>query len=421
MFSKAGGPVSRCDRGRGPRCTLVAAALFFLIAATPADAGSLGDGRPLTTIAIVGEMAINPLHAEFRTRDGRDPVYPSGMPAPEMIPFPRGDFEEAMSELARGPLGTPSPGQLYGLSGTRLLIYGGDGTVDLLEEGPRSHGTASASAAAGLEVGTSPDSLIVHVPQNDGPGFEWLADQQWIDLASTSVYSIRSVEPCEPSDQVRVMHQEGGLLFSSSGNTTDIYEPFSFPNGVPEVFQVGGVDRDGRTWLPGHIEEPSPFFAFGTVVRPYEVGARFSFEAADGDSLEGMQPFGGTSGAAPTVAGYGLELIAEARRILGDAGPRTAEALARIGPAAQPPRSGPLADGNFTRDELVDLLHRTATPFEPPTGVRYLVEGYGASDARSQHLAIEVLRGDAPLPARPDEDTAHAAAEDFRRLQASRC
>jgi hypothetical protein len=284
----------------------------------------------------------------------------------------------------------------------------------------RLHGTGTASSAAGTTIGTSPDSLIVFVPGNGDAAYGWLADQRWVDVASTSVYAIPTTGHCDGADGARALHAGGGLLFSSSGNLYDAYEPVAMPNGLPEVYQVGGVDSDGRTWLPGHLEEPEPFFAAGNVIRPYETGARYSYPAAAADSTTGTQPFGGTSGATPTVAGYAAELVAEARRLLDDTGPRTHTALARRGTAAVPPRRGPLSDGTFARDELIDVLHRTAVPAETGPG-RYALEGFGATDRRSHAVALDVLRGAAELPTRPDDQRLHDNAETLRGHQASRC
>lgn len=379
-----------------------------------------GRARPITTVAIIGDTAINPLHVEFRTRDGRDPAYPVGMPRPVRVPLPKASsFDEAMAELAAGPLGNPKPGTLYTVAGTRLLIYATPDEPGLLGAGDeRLHGTAAASSAAGSRTGTSPDSLVVFVPGTRAPAYGWLARQRWIDVASTSVYTIPTTAQCSGAAEARALHADGGLLFSSAGNATDQYEAISTPNGLPEVYQVGGVDSTGKTWLPPHPEEESPFLVAGNVVRPYETGARFSFPAASGNSLDGTQPFGGTSGATPTVAGYAVELVAEARRLLGDRRGRSSTALA-VGRAGAV--RGPLADGRFTRDELVDVLHATATPAEPSTAGRYALEGYGATGARSHAQALQVLRGTAPMPVRPDEDAAHAEAERLRSVQASRC
>jgi hypothetical protein len=174
------------------------------------------------------------------------------------------------------------------------------------------------------------------------------------------------------------------------------------------VYQVGGVDSEGRTWRPGHPEESDPWFAAGNVTRPYDSGERYSFRAAAPDSYDGSVHFGGTSGATPLTAGWAATLIERARDLLD-------------GKAGVPAR-GPLADGRFTRGELVDLLHHTATPAEPASPVRYLAEGYGAVDRSSIALATKVLQGTAREPARSEEDAAAAQVKEARRQAfAGRC
>lgn len=406
-----------------------AVCLASAVGVTGASAGTpAAVARPVTVIAIVGDSAINPLHAEFRTRDGRDPIYPSWIPKPVRIPQPHArTFPAASAELGRGPLGHPQPGALYALAGTRLLIYATPGMSNLIDSGhdpqgdARAHGTATAAAATGLGTGTSPDSLVVFVPGTGESAYGWLAQQRWIDVASTSVYGIPTTGQCDGDTGARALYRDGGLLFSSAGNTIDYYEPLAAPNGLPEVFQVGGVDSTGRTWLPGHTDAPSPFLVTGNVVRPYEVGARYSFNSAAPDSYTGQQVFGGTSGATPTLAGYAAQLIAEARRLLGSTGPRTDTALATLNGDHRAPRTGPLSDGRFSRDELVDLLHRTATPYESPSPARYLIEGYGAANSQSLQLGLQVLRGSSTEPQRVDEDAANQQAETMRGLLTSRC
>jgi hypothetical protein len=385
-------------------------------------------GRPTTIIAIVGDSAINPLHVEFRTHDGRDPAYPRWMPKPIRIPQPHArTFAAAITELESGPLGHPQPGALYALAGTRLLIYATPGISNLIDDGKdpqgdvRAHGTGTAAAAVGLKTGTSPDSLIVFVPSAGEPAYGWIAKQRWIDVASTSAYDIPTTGQCDGDAGARALYRDGGLLFSSAGNTADYYEPLSAPNGLPEVFQVGGVDSTGRTWLPGHTDAGSPFFTAGSVVRPYEVGARYSFNSAGPDSYSGQQLFGGTSGATPTVAGYAADLIAEARRLLGSTGPRTDTALATLSPGRRAPRTGLLSDGRLTRDELVSLLHHTAIPHETPSSGRYDLEGYGAATQESLRLGLRVLQGQTHEPSRPDEDRANQQAEALRGQLTSRC
>lgn len=404
------------------RKVLGAAVAAAALAAVPAWAGAQpSTARPVTTIAIIGDAGINPLHEEFRTADGRDPVYPAGMPRPVLVTLPKtSDPQAALAELQAGPLGQLKPGTLYAVAGTRLLVYATPGRSSVLRD--RAHGTGTASSAAGRKIGSSPESLIVIVPGTSDASYDWLARQQWVDVASTSVYAVRTTptEQCAGAAGARSLHANGGLLFSSSGNAYDYYESLSMPNGLPEVYQVGGVDRTGRTWLPPRPEENEPLFAVGNVVRPYETGARYSFPAASPDDRTGTQPFGGTSGATPTVAGYAAELIAEARRVLRDRAPRSQAALATRRSGAALPKRGPLADGIFTRDELVSLLHDTATPAETTPG-RYMLEGFGATDARSHRFALSVLRGQAAAPDRTADREFHGQAEQVRQRHTDRC
>jgi hypothetical protein len=401
---------------------LVAAVAVAACAVTVAPAGAGARGTaPRPVVAVVGDFGINPLHEEFRTPDGSTPHYPAGMPRPVMVDLPRsGSFSDQLAELRQGPLGHPAGGTLYGVRGTRLLLYVPPGVDDILTD--RAHGTGVAASVGGNRTGVAKEALIVFVAGSSDPSYDWLSVQSWIDVASTSVYSVPTTDQCAGADPVRRLARAGGLLFSSSGNTYDAAEPLMTPNGLPEVYQVGGVDSTGRTYVPPHLDEPQPTFAAGTVVRPYESGARFSFPAASGDDLKASQPFGGTSGATPTVAGYAALLVQQARALLGDTGHRTADAMAQRPPRGpRPPARGPLADGRLTRDELVALLHHTATPKETPSPLRYAVEGYGATTARSHALALAVLRGTAAEPARPDEDAANAQVEALRGRIAARC
>lgn len=377
--------------------------------------------RP-AVIAVIGDSGFNPLHEEFATADGRDPVYPPGMPAVVRVSVPRsGTFQERLAVLRAGPLGTPKPGTLYALAGTRLLVYAPADANAESALADRAHGTGVVASAAGGRTGTSKNALVVFVQGASDDGYNWLSRQAWIDVATTSVYNIRTTDQCVGAAGARALYGAGGLLFSSSGNTLDAFEPLAMPNGLPDVYQVGGVDASGRTWLPPRPEEDSPFLAAGNVIRPYESGARFSYPAPSGDALTGNQPFGGTSGATPTVAGYAAELVAAARRVLGSDQVRTADALAVAKPGRRVPNAGPLSDGRFTRDELVELLHATARPAETAGPHRYAVEGFGATDDRSHRLALAVLAGIAPAPDRTQEQGAHAQAERTRAAATARC
>ena len=88
-----------------------------------------------------------------------------------------------------------------------------------------------------------------------------------------------------------------------------------------------------------------------------------------------------------------------------------------LGPGGRRPPRGPLHDGDLTARELVDLMHHTAVPHEPPGPTRYFIEGYGAINDTSQALAMRVLRGEAAEPARPQEDADDAQVTAAHRAQ----
>jgi hypothetical protein len=411
--------------------TRSAMAAAVMVVGLASSGPSAAQARPLAppVIAIVGETpAINVLHDDFLAPG--PVVYPVGMPRPVIVDLPRdGDFASRLEQLRRTPLGSPRAGTLYALRGTRLLLFAATGQEDFL--GPdRLHATGVVSSAIGRRHGTAPEALAVHIAGTTPAAYDWLAAQNtWIDVASTSVYSIRSPRSDEPTDTpvclgaaaVRRFVASGRVFFTSSGNTTDQPEPLVSPNGLPEAYQVGGAGADGRTWLPGHVEEQDPFFAAGNVVRPYETSELFSFPAAAPDSVSGSTHFGGTSGATPRTAGRAAVLLASARAAVGRATPGSTF-LAGHGPRSRAPKAGPLADGTLTGGELERLLRVSAAPAEAVEGARYALEGYGAVTDQSLRHAHAVLRGAMDAPERPRDDEAHEAAEAQRAaLFAGRC
>jgi hypothetical protein len=409
--------------------TAFAAAAVVLTGVAVPAASAAAPAPPV--IAILQEPdPLNVLHSDFRTRDGRDAVLPRGVRAVRVTLPARGDFDERMAAVAEGPLGAMKPDTLYYVAGTRLLIYNardaaGRARTDLVT-GDRLHSTGVVGAAIGRRNGTAPDALAVFVTGSGNGPWEWVASQPWIDVVSTSSYTTPQASTgaagtgsrlCEGAAAVRRMTGAGRIVFSSSGNTTDQPEPFVSPNGLPEVFQVGGVDSAGRTWTPPRTEEEDPFYTAGNVVRPYETGELYSFPAAGPDSLDGTVHFGGTSGATPRTAGWAATLIAAARRATG--GGAVGGALASGRRVAR----GPLADGKLTGAELGMLMRHVAVPAEAATPARYFVEGYGALNARAVAAAVAVLQGRAAEPARPDEDAASAATREARAalFNAARC
>lgn len=409
----------------------ICAAALALSAVLP-TAGTAHASRPATAdpavpavvVAVMGEVgSVNVLHREFQTVDGRDPAYPPEMPRPARVVLPRkGSFAGMVAAAKAGPLGSLMPGVLYAVAGTRLLLVNaGDRPYDAVGQ-DRKHATGVVDSVVGTRVGTAPQALaVVVLGGGTDAAYGWLARQPWVDLATTSNYTIQTLpDPtqCIGSAPARAFGRDR-VLFSSSGNTTDQPEALVSPNGLPETYLVGGVDANGNTWTPGRTDETDPFYAAGNVVRPYETGERFSYQAAAPDSVTAMAHFGGTSGATPLTAGRAARLIAHARRTLFAPGGWANGALA-AGPR-RPPR-GPLADGRLDRNELVAVLHAAAQQRSGlPAGAAYAVEGFGALTDRATARAERFLDGTETMPSRGDDEPAYEQDKQTRTAAFARC
>lgn len=366
-------------------------------------------------IAVIESGGLNVFHSDFRASPGNALKLPSGMPKAEVITLPgSGAFSERVTEASSGPLGNLKAGRLYRIAGTRIIgVYVGSSLsapVNLLED--RGHPTGTTSSAVGKVHGTYPGALLVFVPDASLESWQWLADQRWIDIVSVSYFNLIGVsgseegnELCGARNAIRDIVQSGRLVFAASGNAESVGTAMQ-PSGVPEAYQVGGVDDEGRSYRPD-LEAASI-----TPTRPYETGDRFDFPAADPDALSGSKTFGGTSGAAPSTAGRAADLIAFSRDLLG--GGAGNGALAIAAPGARIPKRGPLSDGRLEAAELTGLLHHLAVPYEPPSPIRYLIEGYGGLSDETVGLGKRVLAGEVPEPRREQEDAVHAVVEQAR-------
>jgi hypothetical protein len=379
-------------------------------------------------VAVVGEDGFNALHQDFQTSDGRDPRLPANMPAPQWLDLPRsGQFADRLQEARSGSLGHLAHDHLYGIRGTRILIYTPQSpadiapTVDVLAS--RDHGTGVASAAVGRRFGTAPDALLLFVPDSSSTTWEWLAAQPWIDVVSTSYVSVHgatAVSPshlgltdllCSSGSGVRKLVASGRVVVSAAGNHVPPGTPLE-PSGLPGVYHVGGVDKSGRTWLPGDSDAADATEQTATPTRPYDTGDLFAFDTAAANSLTETMRFNGTSASAPRTAGRIASIIADARHMLGATTVRR-PALA-TGRAGSSVRMGPLRDGRLDAKELVQLLHHVARPAMEPGPGRFFVEGFGALDAGALDAARQIMRGRLAEPARDPEDAEFAATEQLR-------
>lgn len=390
-------------------------------------AALLGGGRPVpvrakaryrpppVVIAIVevGD-GLNVLHSDFALPPEERRPRVVGMPATQTATLPAGGSFESRLQAAARTFGKLTPGELYSVPGTRIIgIYAEhEDEYSILED--RAHGTGTASSALGLTHGTAPNALLVFIPDTGREAWEWVAEQEWIDVVSSSYVTVLSDGNCPELESVRKIAARGSMIFTAAGNQDPGWTTGS-PSGIPEAYQVGGVDADGRTYLPpGRTDVSDPVSLTNTSTRPYETGDGFDRLIADPASLRGHVSLSGTSLAGPATAGRAATLIAHARKVLRTPARWNREYLAVLGPGGSVPAQGPLADGNLTSAELTDVLHHTAQPAELPTPFRYLVEGYGAHSDETMDLAIQVLNGTAEAPDRPEEDAMHAEVEAAR-------
>lgn len=412
------------------RKLLAAAAGCLGLLSVPVYAETVTVAGAPPTVAIVGESGLNPAHVEFADKGTVMPALPPHLVITLPPSTPGGDFGDLVNQMETGPLGRLQPGQLYRVDGTRLLIYVPSGLPEpynvisgssqATDFGHRLHGTGVVGAAIGATTGTAPNAWAVFIPTGDPSGVEWLAQQDWIDVASVSSYTLETVGPgntllpCRAAPHVREFVKDRNF-FASSGNSEG--SSHYLLNSMPEFYLVGGVDRNGSAVMEPRVPaSPDPeeiTFSAPYATRTFETGDRYEFRSVDPDSVDGYRRFGGTSGASPSTAGRAALLVDEARRLLNDDGSRSADVLAASPTGSARPAAGPLADGAFTQDELAAVLHAVAAPKLVSPG-RYFAEGYGALTGDAISTAQQVLRGELPLVARPDDDRAHAASEQTR-------
>lgn len=403
----------------GPRrfvLTGCCAALLLMSIAPPVPGreGATIGGVPPVVIAIVEPGGFNVLHSDFRLDRSIGLQLPADLPARTTVRLPGGTWTEQSRTLQSGPLGSMEPNTLYSLPGTRILgiwTSASSAVTDLMED--RDHGTGTASSAVGTKHGTAPEAWLVFVPDVSKAAWRWVARQSWIDVVSTS-YAAPPEHECASAGPIARIVRQGRMVFAAIGNGEQLGS-VSDPSGVPEAYQVGGVDDAGRPYIP--LASGS---YVGTPNRPYETGDLFDSRTANSSSLHSSEGFGGTSAAAPSTAGRAASLIQRARALLESSGSSRGP-LVEAGGAARRPHSGPLADGDFTSAELADLLHSVAIPSLPASPLRYLYEGFGALNDDAIKHADRILEGRAEMPERPEDQAMHEQVEAARGPMMGRC
>jgi hypothetical protein len=432
-------------------------------------------GKDDVTVVAVLDGGINPYHWDFTSAHlpqhldgvpGND--LPLDRPATEWLPG-FGGFEsltpvdvdldvsdpeatfgdpEPLQELATS---TAERRRAYWIPGTKVIgamLFGdGEKKADLWQ-GDDAHGVGTTSSLLGNLHGTCPECLLFFVDYgatsaDAEAAIEWAESQPWIDVISNSYGHGGRVPKFYAGSDVgkqRAATERGQEIVFSGGNGVENAYAASNPTAYssqkgPDWILTVGAAAPGRDNYYDADSEGGAYSGAGKPVDVAGVGADYP-NAYGAKKVSGVGDFGfgGSSNAAPTVAGLYARSLYLARTALG--GPSRVQAggvIAQGTPVACGPKRPDceLGDGRLTEEELrLRLLHgavRSAGgtaflgqlgqhPTAPPVGEEELLgEGHGTYFARqagpvpdSREWLVELERvygpmvGRAPVVERPE-------------------
>ncbi len=290
----------------------------------------------------------------------------------------------------------------YWLPGTKVV-----GAIEFgaqkIHGDSREHGTGTTSVSVGNLHGACPECLLVFIDIENADqavaALDWAMDQPWIDAVSNSYGNGDVVPKIYNGDDAaaqRKATERGQTIFFSAGNGFE--NAFTVPNptylssekGPDWLITVGAVSPTKQGSYVGH----------GKPADVSGVGRRYpSAYTALTVSETGQSGFGGTSNAAPTVAGMYLRALYAARRDL--PGPSRGQSRGVIAAGSDfrcgsKRRDCELGDAVLTAQELrrrllLGAVHTTAGTTDPQDLAavpaigeeEFLAEGHGTYLARS--------------------------------------
>ena len=333
-------------------------------------------------------------------------------------------------------------GNLYWFPGTRVMgiSFGNeDNAPPIVDDGTgstadRKHGSWVGGTAVGEELGDCPDCLVVVIEVDTvstpccpeiAAGYEWAANQPWIDVITSSVtVGVAGLNPFSVFDTGQ--HDGAGLatenhklFLSASGNGAGNFgvaptSTYLYDSGSPNVLPVGANANNGAQsyW--------SDFPAFIS-------GTGNSREATNPAAFSSSTPVGGTSFSSPSAAGVAAHALLEARRAVGDVeeGATTIDGKTTIlrNNDNVPIAEGPFANGFLTGDEFYEAFVKNADISIPgavsaeggwPEALTVIKHGYGRVNTGSEGIngngdsiqeeVTKTILGQQPMPARPLEE-----------------
>ncbi|MGH3119330.1 MAG: S8/S53 family peptidase [Gaiellales bacterium] len=311
---------------------------------------------------------------------------------------------------------TPAPCQ----AAERRCTGPDDPGVEEIGSSPAEHGTRVASVAAGNFHGSCADCLLVFVSAGfDLSGaeaaLEWATSQPWIDAVTNSYGSSSTplregVDDGSDTEAQRQASERGQTIFFSAGNgLRDLFGTVCVNVVTPPRCAGGTMLIPNPTYLSSQ-RGPDWIVTVGAVSpgggtytgagKPVDIAAPGrDYPSAGGDGNSDSSTFGGTSNAAPVVAGLYAEALYWARKRLDGPSRIQADGVIAMGAPVACGSSNPtceLADGVLDAQELRTRLFdgasrapRGMTPgyYSDDTDIttdeyRFMAEGHGVYTAR---------------------------------------